>query len=139
MANVREEGVVWLEEAVRECAAAKLLLQHSVYNLAAFHSHQAAGKALKSLFYLLLRREPPKRHNLLELYRELRGAGAELSPELVDGLAVLTKYYATSRYPDAAGGPPSELFTKREAEYAVGVAVEIVRLAALAYGREAGC
>lgn len=139
MSGLREEGVVWLEEAVRECAAAKLLLQHTIYNLAAFHSHQAAGKALKSLFYLFLRREPPMRHNLLELYRELRGAGVELSPELVDGLAVLTKYYGTSRYPDAAGGPPSELFTRREAEYAVGVAAEVVRLAALAYGREGGC
>ncbi|MEZ0248362.1 MAG: HEPN domain-containing protein [Thermoproteus sp.] len=52
---------------------------------------------------------------------------------------MLTKYYATSRYPDAAGGPPSELFTRREAEYAVEVASELVRLASLAYGRGESC
>ncbi|MEM3995480.1 MAG: HEPN domain-containing protein [Pyrobaculum sp.] len=136
---MREEGLVWLVEAVRECAVAKYLVAGGVYNLAAFHAHQAAEKALKSLYYVFLRREPPKRHNLLELYRELRAGGVELSPSLVDGLAVLTKYYATSRYPDAAGGPPSELFTRREAEYAVEVASEVVRLASLAYGREESC
>jgi len=102
------------------------------------HTKQAE-KALKSLFYLFLRKEPPKRYNLLELYRELRGAGVELSPELAEGLAVLTKYYATSRYPDAAGGPPSELFTRREAAYAVEIAAEVIKLASLAYGGGESC
>ncbi len=136
---MREEGMVWLREALHECKVAKMLLEGGLYNFAAFHSHQAVEKALKSLFYLVLRREPPKRHNLLELYRELRAAGVEFSPDLVEGLAVLTKYYATSRYPDAAGGPPSELFTRREASYAVEVASEIARLASLAYGGGEGC
>jgi len=136
---VREEGLIWLREAVHECKVAKMLFENGLYNFAAFHSHQAAEKALKSLFYLFLRKEPPKRHNLLELYRELRGAGVEFSPELVEGLAVLTKYYATSRCPNAAGGPPSELFTRREAAYAVEIAAEVVKLASLAYGGGESC
>jgi HEPN domain-containing protein len=135
---MREEALVWFREAVRDCLTAKMLLEAGVFHSSAFFSHQAAEKALKSLFFVLARKEPPKRHNLLELYRELRQYGVELSPQLVEGLAVVTKYYATSRYPDAAGGPPSELFTKREAEYALEVARELIRLASLTYGEE-GC
>ncbi|MEM0484949.1 MAG: HEPN domain-containing protein [Pyrobaculum sp.] len=131
---MREEAYIWFKEAVRDCKTAELLLNSGVYHSSAFYSHQAAEKVLKSLFYIFARREPPKRHNLLELYRELRQHGVDFSPQLVDGLAILTKYYATSRYPDAAGGPPSELFTRREAEYALGVAKELVRLASLIYG-----
>ncbi|MEZ0248361.1 MAG: HEPN domain-containing protein [Thermoproteus sp.] len=67
---------MWLLEAARECAAAKYLLQGGIYNLAAFHTHQAAEKALK--YYVSLRRKPPKKHNLVELYRELSAGGAEL-------------------------------------------------------------
>ncbi|MCU7787740.1 HEPN domain-containing protein [Pyrobaculum sp. 3827-6] len=135
---MREEALVWFRETVKGCLTAKMLLEAGVFHSRAFFSHQAAEKALKSLFFVLARKEPPKRHNLLELYRELRRYGVELSPQLVEGLAVVTKYYATSRYPDAAGGPPSELFTKREAEYALEVARELIRLASLTYGEE-GC
>ncbi|MEM1837617.1 MAG: HEPN domain-containing protein [Pyrobaculum sp.] len=135
---MREEALMWFREGIRDCKTAELLFNAGVYHSSAFYSHQAAEKVLKSLFYVFARREPPKRHNLLELYRELKQHGAELSPQLVDGLAVLTKYYATSRCPDAAGGPPSELFTKREAEYALEIAKELIRLASLIYG-EGSC
>jgi len=42
-------------------------------------------------------------------------------------------------YPDAAGGPPSELFTRREATYAVEIAAEVIKLASLAYGGGESC
>jgi len=38
---------------------------------AAFYAHQAAEKALKALYFIVLRRDPPKLHAVTDLYRKL--------------------------------------------------------------------
>ena len=82
---------------------------------------------MKSLYLAALRREPPRINVLTELYRELKAAGFRLSPELEEGVAELNKFYAVSRYPDAAG-QPFEAVTKRDAERSLETAAQVVEL-----------
>ncbi len=93
----------------------------------AFFSQQAVEKALKALFFVILRKEPPKTHVVTELYRQLREAGFKLDNE--EELYVLNKYYTVTRYPDAANGLPSESVDKWEAERALRIAKEVVAVA----------
>ena len=57
---------MWLEKAMRDLRAAQLLLDEELYDEAAFHSQQAAEKALKALL-VALRIRPPKTHSLEHL------------------------------------------------------------------------
>ncbi|MGC9131679.1 MAG: HEPN domain-containing protein [Pyrobaculum sp.] len=102
---MRREAAYWIREAWYDYCTARLLFEARWWSAAAFHCRQAVGQALKSLYLAVLRREPPRTHVLTELYRELRrGRGVELSPSLEEGVAELNKFYAVSRYPDAAAG-----------------------------------
>jgi len=94
---------------------------------AAFFSQQAVEKALKALFFVVRREEPPHIHTVTELYKLLKDAGFSLQRDLEDQLYILNKYYTVTRYPDAANGLPSEAVDRIEAERAYGLAVEVVR------------
>ena len=94
---------------------AEKLLADGKYNYAAFHSHQSAEKILKALIIEILREIPPRIHNLLELGEALRNGGVDLSA-VEDDLKYLNPHYLTSRYPDAANGLPSEVYSRRMAE-----------------------
>jgi HEPN domain-containing protein len=124
---VRREAVYWIREAWADLCTASILLSARRWNAAAFYSHQAVEKALKSLYLAVLRVEPPKSHVLTELYRGLRGAG--LGPDLEERVAELNKFYTVSRYPDAAAGQPYESVTRGDAERSFETAKEVVELA----------
>jgi len=94
---------------------------------AAFFSQQAVEKALKALFFVVRREEPPHIHTVTELYKLLKDAGFSLQRDLEDQLYILNKYYTVTRYPDAANGLPSEAVDRIEAERAYGLAVEVVK------------
>ena len=125
---MRLEAAFWIKEAWSDLCTAKILYGARRWNASAFYSHQAVEKALKSLYFAALRREPPKTHVLTELYRELKAAGFRLSPELEEGVAELNKFYAVSRYPDAAAGQPLGAVTKRDAERSLETAAQVVEL-----------
>lgn len=122
---MREEARQWLKEAVNELELARRLLELGYYNYASFHSHQAAEKALKALIVERLRLIPPKAHNLLELAERLEAGGIDLG-DLLDDLKDLNPHYLVSRYPDAANGVPSEVYTRRTAERCVSMASRVV-------------
>lgn len=126
---VRREAAFWIKEAWSDLCTAKILHGARRWNASAFFSQQAVEKALKSLYFVALRREPPKTHVLTELYRELRAAGFRLGPELEEGVAELNKFYSVSRYPDAAAGQPYEAVTRRDAERSLEIAAQVVELA----------
>ncbi|WP_148682735.1 HEPN domain-containing protein [Pyrobaculum ferrireducens] len=126
---MRREAAYWIREAWYDYCTARLLFEARRWSAAAFHCHQAVEKALKSLYLVALRREPPKTYVLTELYRELRrGRGVELSPSLEEGVAELNKFYIVSRYPDAAAGQPYEVVTRRDAERSLETAGEVLTL-----------
>lgn len=125
---MRREAVFWIREAWADLCSAKVLFGARRWNASAFYSHQAVEKALKSLYIAALRREPPKTHVLTELYREVKRSGVEFSPELEERIAELNKFYAVSRYPDAAAGQPYEVVTRGDADRCLKTAEEVVEL-----------
>jgi HEPN domain-containing protein len=126
---LRREAVYWIREAWHDLCTARILHAARRFNAAAFYSHQAAEKALKSLFFVALRAEPPRTHALTELYRELKRAGVDFVPALEERVAELNKFYTVSRYPDAAAGQPFEAVTRGDAERALETASAVVGLA----------
>jgi HEPN domain-containing protein len=125
---MRREARLWMEAAKEDLFDAGDALRRGRWFRVAFFSHQAVEKALKALFFVVRREEPPHVHTVTELYRPLKDAGFVLPPELEEQLYILNKYYTVTRYPDAANGLPSEAVDKIEAERAYGLAVEVVRI-----------
>lgn len=68
-------------------------------------------------------RRPIRSHDLVEL---LKGAGVGLRPELQKGLAELTPYYSSARYPNAGLERPWESIPLEVAERLIKVAKEVV-------------
>ncbi|RDD52830.1 MAG: HEPN domain-containing protein [Candidatus Korarchaeota archaeon NZ13-K] len=101
---------LWLQ-ALEDLKTAEILLKVGRYYASVFFAQQAAEKALKALYIHLKRELPPHTHNLLELLRSL-GVDRE---DLVDAAADLTPEYIVTRYPNAAGGVPAELYNERSA------------------------
>ncbi len=138
---IRREALLWLRAAEEDMADAEDALARRRWFRAAFYAHQAVEKALKSLYFTVLRREPPRLHVISELYRPLREAGFRLPGDLEEAIAVLNKYYTVTRYPDAAGGLPSEAVDEVEARRAVGIArrvLEEARRVLLEQGADGG-
>ncbi len=126
---VRREALLWLQAAEEDLVDARDALERRRWFRAAFFAQQAVEKALKALFFIVRREEPPRIHTVTELYRMLREAGFRLPRELEEQLYILNKYYTVTRYPDAAGGPPSESVDRLEAERALGIAERVVEYA----------
>ncbi len=125
---MRREALLWLASAEEDLEDAKIAFELGRWFRVAFFSQQAVEKALEALFFVVLRREPPKTHIITELYKQLREAGFRLDIE--DELYFLNKYYVVTRYPDAANGLPSESVDRWEAERALKIAervIEVVR------------
>ena len=125
---MRREVRLWIEAAKEDLFDASEALRRGRWFRVAFFSQQAVEKALKALFFVVRREEPPHVHTVTELYRSLKDAGFALPRELEEQLYILNKYYTVTRYPDAANGLPSEAVDKIEAERAYGLAVEVVRI-----------
>jgi len=101
---------LWLQ-ALEDLKTAEILLKAGRYYASVFFAQQAAEKALKALYTHLRGELPPLTHNLLELLRRL-GVNRE---DLIDAAADLTPEYIVTRYPNAAGGIPAELYNERSA------------------------
>ncbi len=133
----RREALLWLSAAEDDLVDARDALRRRRWFRAAFFAQQAVEKALKALFFVVRREEPPRIHTVTELYRMLAEAGFRLPRELEEQLYILNKYYTVTRYPDAAGGPPREAVDRLEAERAVRLAERVVEYARR-YLEEAG-
>ncbi|MEM0024272.1 MAG: HEPN domain-containing protein [Thermofilaceae archaeon] len=126
--QVRREVELWLRAAGEDLEDAKIALNGGRWFRAAFFSQQAVEKALKALFFVVRREEPPRIHTVTELYALLKEAGFSLPRDIEDQIFILNKYYTVTRYPDAAGGLPSESVDRVEALRAYDLASEVVRL-----------
>ncbi|MEM2948472.1 MAG: HEPN domain-containing protein [Candidatus Anstonellales archaeon] len=108
---MRKESEYLIKQAEVDLHNAEKLLKEEAYDLVSFLSHQVAEKALKAVAYEKLKEMPPKTHNLRE-YAELLNAPLDISLACRD----LTPHYITSRYPDAIGGAPFEIYTEETAK-----------------------
>ncbi|MHC1637272.1 MAG: HEPN domain-containing protein [Candidatus Nezhaarchaeales archaeon] len=123
---MRREVALWIEAAKEDLVDASDAINRGRWFRAAFFSQQAVEKALKALFFIVRREEPPHIYTVTELYRLLREGGFTLPRDLEEQLYILNKYYTITRYPDAANGLPSEAVDKIEAERAYQVAHSVV-------------
>jgi len=119
--------LLWVRAGREDLADAEDALNRGRWFRAAFFAQQAVEKALKALFFVVRREEPPRIHTVTELYAMLKEAGFALPPELEQQLYILNKYYTVTRYPDAANGLPSESVDRVEAERAYKLAEEVVK------------
>lgn len=112
---MRKEAENWLKQAESDLKNADLLFRQHAYDLVAFLSHQVAEKALKAYLYETKKEIPIKTHNLKE-YADLAECPIDISTCLRD----LTPHYIVSRYPDASGGVPAEIYTENTAKELLG-------------------
>lgn len=102
---MRVEARNWYKQAEADLKTARDCFNTGNYYASAFFSHQAIEKALKAYFLVKKKQSPLKTHNLLDLSREL-----EVPMEFLTIARELTPEFIITRYPDAAGGPPFELY-----------------------------
>lgn len=116
---MQEDIELWLKQAEEDLDAAEKNLKIDVYYVASFLAQQSAEKALKSL-YIKQFKELLRVHDLVYLGKKL-----EAPDELSEKCRFLSKVYIESRYPDELR-PPSELFTKSDAQKAIDYAKEVL-------------
>lgn len=99
---MRDEAAQWLRLSRADLATAYKLREDGIHYAAVIFAHQAAEKALKSLWIARYAELAPRTHNLVHLATDLSAdesvvqAAAELSPEYV-----LTRYVT----PEVASPP----------------------------------
>jgi HEPN domain-containing protein len=123
----------WLAQARSDLAFAELGLREGFFAQACFVCQQAAEKALKALHYLGGARVVLG-DSLVELLDPLLAEHHALA-DLREAAQQLDQYYVPTRYPNGLpGGVPAEVFTKRQAEEAVGLAHRFITVTRAAVG-----
>jgi len=110
----------WMEKARRDLRLAELALREEIHDGAAFHSQQAAEKALKALI-LALGGKIRKTHDIGELLDTLESLGLETREFYSIDADILTDYAVEARYP----GPP---VAGEEAMEAYHIAARVLQL-----------
>jgi len=107
---MRREAGNWFRQSTADMRTARDCLRAGNYYAAAFFSQQAVEKALKAYFIIQREDVPPRTHNLLDICLEL-----EVPEEFLTTARELTPEFIITRYPNAAGGVPAELYDVRTA------------------------
>lgn len=119
MLSERAEG--WIADARIDLEAARVLSVHLIPNHAIFHARQALEKLLKAGYPILKKRPMPREHSLQAMVHEVFG---RIPDPIWAIIKRLNPFYMSTRYVDAAGGPPSERFEPEDAQEAVQLAEE---------------
>ena len=119
MLNERERS--WIADARTDLEAARVLASSGIYHSAVFHARQSLEKLLKAGYPIRGRRHMPREHSLQAMVHRLFG---RIPDPIWANIKHLNPFYMSTRYVDAAGGPPSERFERDDAERAVRLAQE---------------
>ncbi len=104
---MRREAEDWWKQANEDLKTALANIRNARFYASVFFSQQAGEKALKALYIERKRMLPAKRHNMVQLSRVLK------APNLVMEAALeLNPEYFVTRYPDAAGGIPEQMYNR---------------------------
>jgi HEPN domain-containing protein len=118
---MRPEAQAWWDLAQTDFETAKTVLDVGAYYMTAFLSQQSAEKAMKAVWMVRNRRNPPKTHNLLELAGDL-----SIADEFDTALRRLNPEYVATRYPDAANGVPALNYNLEIAQELLDFSAEIM-------------
>ncbi|MCL5290956.1 MAG: HEPN domain-containing protein [Actinobacteria bacterium] len=113
---MREEATWWLRASDRDKQAAEKLLNWDLFESSAFHAQQSAEKALKAL--LIRYGREARTHSCVSILKLLKMEGLDVSSVELSAKR-LDSHYIQSRYPNGAGGPPEDLYSKEIAEEAM--------------------
>ncbi len=117
----REQEQNWAKQGRRELESAERALSADDFYLVAYLCHQSVEKMLKALILHRRQEPPPHTHSLMRL-----GALVGIPDEHGGKLRELTPHYMLSRYPDASGEPPYELYTRQKTEAMLKDAREVI-------------
>ncbi|MBC7248253.1 MAG: HEPN domain-containing protein [Actinobacteria bacterium] len=106
---MRSEIAWWLEASERDREMAISLAREGLYEGAAFHLQQSAGKALKAL--LLRSGRETRTHSCVQMEKMLGSAGIDTSG-IAGDCKKLDGHYIMSRYPIGVGGPPKDYYSE---------------------------
>ncbi|MEW5691952.1 MAG: HEPN domain-containing protein [Candidatus Hydrogenedentota bacterium] len=114
----------WMKQAVSDLKHAKNSLIAGDFEWSCFAAHQAAEKAIKSLYQRL--HLDAWGHTLSILLANLPYE-IGVSTELIEKGKILDKHYIISRYPNGFNeGAPTDFYTRNEAEESIRLAEEII-------------
>lgn len=113
---MRKEAENWLRQGKADLKTAEDCFRNSDYYAAAFFCQQAVEKSLKGYYIAKKMELPPKTHNLLELSLELA-----VPDDILKVARELTPEFIISRYPNAAGGVPADLYDEDKAGRLLGM------------------
>lgn len=119
MLEDREQA--WVDDARADLDAARLLAGHGICHLAVFHARQSLEKLLKAAYPILGKGRMPHEHSLQAMVHRVFG---RVPNHIWAIIKQLNPFYMSTRYVDAAGGPPSERFDEEEADEALEMAEE---------------
>ena len=119
MLNQRERS--WIEDARTELEAARVLTDRGFCHLAVFHARQSLEKLLKAAFPILGKGHMPHEHSLQAMVHRVFG---RIPDPIWTIIKQMNAFYMSTRYVDAAGGPPSTRFDRDDAEQAIELAQE---------------
>ncbi len=126
MKESSKEARRWWKQAENDLGYAKLGLKEGYYAQACFQAHQVAEKALKAMYYGVHKLRYVPGHSLSKL---AGGLDLDLNDEDFEQLNILDQYYIPTRYPNGLpDAAPFEVYTKRQAEEAVGAAENVLHL-----------
>ncbi len=113
LATPMKRGIkLWLERAEYDWETASVMLKGGRYLYVAFMCQQTVEKILKGCIHHKTGQLPPYTHNLIKLTECL---DLKFSEVQLDFLALLTRYYLNTRYPDYKQRLSSEIsMTKAE-------------------------
>lgn len=117
---MRKDAERLILQARRDLENARKNIGIGAYEVAAFLSHQATEKFLKTAWIERKRARPPATHYLNEL-----GQGLNAPEPILAKLRFLNPDYTVARYPDAANGVPYELYDEPTALAKIEAASEV--------------
>ncbi|MEW6409598.1 MAG: HEPN domain-containing protein [Nitrospirota bacterium] len=97
----RRTALKWFETAKSDLDASRLLSNYGKHAHSCFHSHQAAEKAVKALWYL--NSEDPWGHSVQKLIDHLQHVNLEFYGKLnklIKDAKLLDRFYIPTRYPN---------------------------------------
>jgi len=97
---VNKKAKVWLEMGIEDLEVAELTFNSARYMHTAFMCQQAIEKAVKAIYVFNFNKVPPRKHDLLSLFKDA-GLYSEIKrSQWKPILAKLSSLYILARYPD---------------------------------------
>ncbi|MEA1998801.1 MAG: HEPN domain-containing protein [Euryarchaeota archaeon] len=106
---MRQEANNWLRQEKADFKTANDCLEDGNYYASAFFCQQTIEKCLKGIYIVRKISTPPKTHNLLELSLK-----PNIPEEFLNVVRELTPEFIITKYPDAIGGIPADLYDKEK-------------------------